>query len=56
MIDEDENEYEYWLDECGFIPGRGCSKAGSEECDWECPFHDDYSLWRRISELENSDS
>jgi hypothetical protein len=20
--------------------GRHCSKAGSEECDWECPYRD----------------
>ncbi len=56
MIYEDENEYDYWLNKCGFIPDRGCSKAGSEDCDFECPFRDDYDLWRRISELKNSES
>ncbi|MEL6129367.1 MAG: hypothetical protein AAFN18_15240 [Cyanobacteria bacterium J06554_6] len=32
---------EYWLNECAQIPGQGCLKAGSEECDFECPFRDD---------------
>lgn len=35
--DEDEdNEPEF---DCGFIPEEGmCMKAGSEECDFECPY------------------
>lgn len=35
---DEQDDYQYWLDECGQIPGQGCLKAGSEECDWECPF------------------
>ena len=28
------------LDECGYIPGEGvCMLAGTEWCDWECPFN-----------------
>jgi hypothetical protein len=27
--------------ECGFIPGVGCGLAGTEDCDWECPFRKD---------------
>ena len=23
--------------DCGLAPDGQCSKAGSEECDWECP-------------------
>ncbi|GGO96397.1 hypothetical protein EV664_107135 [Stakelama pacifica] len=23
--------------DCGMMPDGQCSKAGSEECDWECP-------------------
>ena len=51
----DEGDYGFGLDEdyepdeggfdiemdCGFMPQFGtCSKAGSEECDWECPMRD----------------
>ena len=33
-----EDDDEYWLQECGLIEGQGCVIAGSEECDCECPF------------------
>lgn len=33
LEDEDEEFFD-----CGLMPDGGCSKAGSEECDWECPF------------------
>jgi hypothetical protein len=33
--EDDEDDYEF---DCGFIPGDGCSMAGSEDCDWECPY------------------
>ncbi len=42
MLDDDEDDCENdgW-DECGrWINGRlstQCRKAGSEECDWDCP-------------------
>lgn len=37
--------------DCGMITGRlgrpeGCTKAGSEECDFECPFRDE--LYRAL--------
>lgn len=36
-----EEEYDFG-EECGRWDngrlGRYCSKAGSEECDWECPY------------------
>ena len=36
--DEDEDEDpDAWMDDCGMMPDGYCSKAGSEECDWECP-------------------
>lgn len=35
---DEEDDHEYWLSECGLIAGQGCLKAGSEECDFECPF------------------
>jgi hypothetical protein len=31
--DEDD-----WFDNCGMTPSGQCMKAGSEECDFECPF------------------
>lgn len=24
--------------DCGLMPDGQCLKAGSEECDWECPY------------------
>lgn len=39
MTDEDwvEDELEEAMSDCGFMPEFGsCSKAGSEECDFEC--------------------
>ena len=41
--DDEEDELEQWPgEECGrWVNGKltdHCSKAGSEECDWECPY------------------
>lgn len=33
----DDDEFETY--DCGWMPGGGCSKAGTEECDWMCPFN-----------------
>jgi hypothetical protein len=37
---DDEDHYDPedddWFD-CGMMPNGQCSKAGSEECDWDCP-------------------
>jgi hypothetical protein len=33
---DDWDDGEPWFD-CGWVRGMGCTKAGSEECDWECP-------------------
>lgn len=35
-FDDEENE-EF---DCGFVTGEGCSMAGSEDCDFECPYRD----------------
>jgi hypothetical protein len=36
LMDEEDD----LMDECGFIPGEGvCMNAGTEWCDWECPFN-----------------
>lgn len=32
LPDDDEDEYE----DCGLMPDGQCTKAGSEECDWDC--------------------
>lgn len=39
---DDECEYDP-LDECGLLPahlGGGCTLAGTEHCDFDCPFRD----------------
>lgn len=40
MDDEESEEFDF---DCGAMYGpkgepMGCSKAGSEDCDWECPY------------------
>jgi len=39
----EENEWEDAMQECGQVPaaGGGCLKAGTEFCDFECPFRDE---------------
>lgn len=32
--DEADDGFEF---DCGMMPDGQCSKAGSEECDWDCP-------------------
>lgn len=34
----DDDAIDYLMDECGRDPGGGCSMAGTEYCDWDCPF------------------
>lgn len=37
---DDEDDPDDWMDECGYVPGEGvCMFAGTEHCDWECPFN-----------------
>ncbi len=36
----DEDDEEDWGFECGEDVNGGCSLAGSEECDFECPNRD----------------
>ncbi len=38
-IDDFEDDDEEWFD-CGWVRGIGCQLAGSESCDFECPFRD----------------
>lgn len=38
--DEPDDPLQDAMDECGFIPEDGiCMLAGTEWCDWECPFN-----------------
>jgi len=38
--EEDRDPFEEALMNCGLVGNTGlCTKAGSEECDWECPFN-----------------
>ena len=50
--DEDDYEEEELWDDCGLMPSGQCLKAGSEECDWDCPHsHGEHyagsELWRK---------
>lgn len=37
--DDDDEDAEAEMN-CGEMPGGGCSLAGTEWCDWSCPFSD----------------
>jgi hypothetical protein len=37
-FDDDADELEDAMQNCGMLQDGSCMKAGSEECDWECPF------------------
>jgi hypothetical protein len=38
---DEEDELELAIQECGIIPDDGgCQLAGTEYCDFECPFRD----------------
>ena len=38
---EEFDELDEAIEECGIIPGDGgCQLAGTEHCDFECPFRD----------------
>jgi hypothetical protein len=36
--DDDGDEDEVWDFDCGMTEGGLCLRAGSEDCDWECPY------------------
>jgi hypothetical protein len=38
VFDDDPDSLDYWLSECGLQHDGTCLQAGTEECDWECPF------------------
>lgn len=42
---EEDDEMEYWLSECGQQRDGTCLNAGTEHCDFDCPFRDDPLDW-----------
>ena len=37
---EELDEFEIAMQECGQLPDGTCMLAGTEQCDFECPFRD----------------
>lgn len=35
--DDDDDDPDAWMDDCGMMPDGTCMNAGSEWCDFECP-------------------
>lgn len=35
-LDDDEDDEDFF--DCGWVRGVGCTLAGTEECDFECPY------------------
>ena len=45
--DDEDDDFEQLVDECGLLPahlGGGCQLAGTEHCDFDCPFRDNPNL------------
>lgn len=43
-LEDEYDELEEAFDECGRLPpelGGGCQLAGTEHCDFDCPFRDE---------------
>lgn len=52
---EEVDELEEALGECGLLPkeqGGGCQLAGTEHCDFDCPFRDDEEFQRALYDEE----
>lgn len=47
--DDDEPEFD-----CGWVRGVGCTLAGTEECDFECPFRDDNYKGLRLTQARQA--
>ncbi len=43
--DDDESEFD-----CGWVTGLGCQLAGTEECDFECPFRNNNYKGLRLTQ------
>lgn len=37
-VDDDEPDEDEF--DCGFVVGEGCAMAGTEDCDFDCPWRD----------------
>jgi len=48
QMEDDEDELEEAEMNCGELPEGGCSLAGTEYCDWSCPFSD--GMVKRMNE------
>lgn len=55
LWDEDEDDDDLAELSCGELPEGGCSLAGTEWCDWSCPFSDGMSA-RATKKRRNSHS
>ena len=50
--DDDPPDEEYF--DCGWVPDGGfCEMAGTEDCDFECPYHDYYYNNAEITKTTN---
>lgn len=51
--DEEDDEMAEAEANCGEMPDGGCSLAGTEYCDWRCPFSD--AMRKRLDDESESD-
>ena len=49
---EEPDEFEQAMDECGQMHGGGCMLAGTEYCDWDCPFS--AAMYREMEKKRDS--
>lgn len=52
MHENEEDEFERAMDECGQTQDGGCMLAGTEYCDWDCPFSK--QMWANLSKKRDS--
>lgn len=52
FIDEVEAKMEEAMMNCGLMPNGRCDQAGTEWCDWSCPFADEARHNRRKRKSE----
>lgn len=45
---DEQDDDEYF--DCGWVRGQGCTMAGTEECDWECPHRRDFEKGMRLTQ------
>ena len=52
MQEDDEDEFQEAMDNCGQVPGGGCMLVGTEYCDFECPFAK--SMWANMQKKRDA--